>query len=632
MIGAKLGGVLEIAKETLERSFLTYAKIRVSGFSSGFLPSVLEMPRGSDFVMLGIFPLNDNRTSSSVASGRALGPTFRRGEVLRRSLVDLNAHYQPDLHGKGNGVLNEIDTVATSPESPAKTVGVALQRRVFEGEHSVAKQVGDVDETSLYLDKTASKRTCVVFSAISDSNRNNKWGQVAESKYLPYSTALSDRIEVREGWVTFDTSTRKKTSGLIEGCTKALGDSHPRQKVNRGQLFQAQSSSYAEKLTANHETSFLPVKNSFKLLSPSITCSIDPDLFPPLAGLGLAQVRSKSQLISEMDLILQSEGPLALGWVLDRPISPGLTKAAVAASNYHKTKPMSPGLCSKRAHSEPITNFNSSLKRSTNFKQLRPKKFNDFTKGKILRWKDFEFHENRKKEKNPVGARGNSHANEIGPGKKVLHVYSRKKNKKVPPKDDMMNQDSDFFGDLVLGSEQNFEGDSQLLGRPDDTSLSSSSDSEETYVSKKIPEKDLDFQLEGLSLLLGDSEPIGDFTQSTPAPDSNVMPGPSINSFNGNLPTPASKENIENGSGCLEKDFYSPNQLEHKGNMRMEWKNAQALLTQMGIQLIHDTKKTTTKGMINKARGKKANRELQNLSFNVNFVGSSSRRGFPTSP
>ena len=36
VIGSKLGGVLEIAKETLERSFLTYAKVRVAGFGNGF--------------------------------------------------------------------------------------------------------------------------------------------------------------------------------------------------------------------------------------------------------------------------------------------------------------------------------------------------------------------------------------------------------------------------------------------------------------------------------------------------------------------------------------------------------------------------------------------------------------------
>ena len=37
-IGAKLGGVMEIAKETIDRTFLTYAKIRVSGLKVDFYP------------------------------------------------------------------------------------------------------------------------------------------------------------------------------------------------------------------------------------------------------------------------------------------------------------------------------------------------------------------------------------------------------------------------------------------------------------------------------------------------------------------------------------------------------------------------------------------------------------------
>ena len=83
VIGAKLGGVLEIAKVTLDFSFLNYAKIRVKGFRNGFLPSVLEMPRGSDMVILGIFPLMERHSSPLVGTRRALGPAFRRGDAVR---------------------------------------------------------------------------------------------------------------------------------------------------------------------------------------------------------------------------------------------------------------------------------------------------------------------------------------------------------------------------------------------------------------------------------------------------------------------------------------------------------------------------------------------------------------------
>ena len=78
VIGAKLGGLVDIAKETLDRSFLTFAKIRVSGFNNGFLPSVLEMPWGSHYVMLGIFPLYDKWGPIPFGSGSSLGPAFRR--------------------------------------------------------------------------------------------------------------------------------------------------------------------------------------------------------------------------------------------------------------------------------------------------------------------------------------------------------------------------------------------------------------------------------------------------------------------------------------------------------------------------------------------------------------------------
>ena len=51
VIGAKVKGLLKIDKETIDFSFINYAKIRVKGFNTGFLPFVLEMPRGSDTVM-----------------------------------------------------------------------------------------------------------------------------------------------------------------------------------------------------------------------------------------------------------------------------------------------------------------------------------------------------------------------------------------------------------------------------------------------------------------------------------------------------------------------------------------------------------------------------------------------------
>ena len=131
VIGAKLGGLVDIAKETLDRSFLTFAKIRVSGFSNGFLPSVLEMPWGSHFVMLGIFPLNDKRGTIPFGSGTSLGPAFRRGEAMRRFIAD------PNIQSYGNRndacketVIGEV-AVPIGREAHVKTKVGPIQENVF---------------------------------------------------------------------------------------------------------------------------------------------------------------------------------------------------------------------------------------------------------------------------------------------------------------------------------------------------------------------------------------------------------------------------------------------------------------------------------------------------------------------
>ena len=80
--------------------FLILLKLEFKGFSNGFLPSVLEMPRGSDFVMLGIFPLMEKQPLSFTGSCRSLAPAFRRGVALRRSLQNLNIETRGILKGE----------------------------------------------------------------------------------------------------------------------------------------------------------------------------------------------------------------------------------------------------------------------------------------------------------------------------------------------------------------------------------------------------------------------------------------------------------------------------------------------------------------------------------------------------
>ena len=210
------------------------------------------------------------------------------------------------------------------------------------------------------------------------------------------------QIEGKDFSATSDTTDRATTAGLSKGrawVRKAgLGERNPEENYNRSHLYQTQTSTYAEKLTANKDTSILPLKNSFQPLFASTTCcSADPDLFSPLTGLGLEKWRSKGQPTKEVDNSLQYKGPSALVSLSDRFISPGPAKSDYEGPNYHKTKPMSTGLCSIRAHSKPTADFNCSLKGPRKMKQFRPKNYRDFTKGQIMRWEDFEYPGNLEK-------------------------------------------------------------------------------------------------------------------------------------------------------------------------------------------------------------------------------------------
>ena len=637
VIGTKLGGVLEIAEETLQRSFLTYAKIRVSGLSSGFLPSVLELPWGSDIVMLGIFPLIDGQPSYSVGSGRALGPAFRRGEVLRRSFAVLKSHPQEVLQGSVDGAFNNNATVAGCGELAATSSVAAIQKQYLQPVWVPKGRVGYEEGTALNKDKAAAKNLGKVISEGFDRSQKPKKVRLEEAEISPFTAAFSDRAEGKEVLAASDTPERAIMAGLLDGRASvrkiSLGESNYGEKYNRSHLFQAQTSTFAEKLTANKETSFLPLKNRFQPLFNSSTCSsVDPELFPPLTGLGLEKMSSKGQPMKGVNNRLQYLDPSALLPASDRLISPGHAFSDFEATIYHKTKATTTGLHSIRAHSEPTTGFNCLFKGTRKTKQFRPKNYRDFTKGQILSWEDFEYHGNweKKKEKKKGAVTKEKHS-----GISVLKVYSRNKKKKVPTKEAMLTQDDEFFEGCWVGSEQNLEGDSKQIDQVDDISLSSSSDSDETFLSDKISEKEDDKQLEGLSLLLDNSIPTEEFMQSEFLPESKIIPEPSDNSFKGDISPTTDKEVVENVSACLDKNAQPPNELDELGfkrNRSLDWKNAQVLLTQMGIQLIHDTKETKKGGIFNKTRGKKGSRELQNLRFNVNYEGSSSSKGISSSP
>ena len=134
-----------------------------------------------------------------------------------------------------------------------------------------------------------------------------------------------------------------------------------------------------------------------------------------------------------------------------------------------------------------------------------------------------------------------------------------------------------------------------------------------------------------MSLLLGEPEHSEEVSQLAIAKVDKFLPNSAVPPINGISPQPVGKDVVEKVSGCLDKVFHSPKESESKGNRRMEWEEAQVLLTQMGIQLIHDTKKYKEEGTTKMENRKKGYRELKNLRFNVNYEGSSCSRGFLTS-
>ena len=83
VIGAKLGGLIDVTMETTDLSFIKYAKLREKGLQNCFMLAVLELSRASDKAIIGIFPLDDNLCplSTSICSG--IGMDMRSAEQFR---------------------------------------------------------------------------------------------------------------------------------------------------------------------------------------------------------------------------------------------------------------------------------------------------------------------------------------------------------------------------------------------------------------------------------------------------------------------------------------------------------------------------------------------------------------------
>ena len=284
-----------------------------------------------------------------------------------------------------------------------------------------------------------------------------------------------------------------------------------------------------------------------------------------------------------------------------------------------------------RAHSEPgpqTVTFTGKLK------SVKPKSRGDFFRGPICSLKnsgDSNTTLNLKKSKvldskikNIVLGTQNLLEN------KPLKVYSRLRSGKIQFND--LKEDSkrvesvDEFEDMDLGIFR----DKPLLIRPDASSNSSSSDSEEVYFSDSVTNEDLDEHLQGISVLMGDSTPTmdsnhnlteqkdnGDLTQSTPKVDA--------------FSPMREEEGIKEG-GLIPSNEPSHENSKSLPGSAVEWKKVEAILSQMGLQIIPSSNKEFSEGSMAIASRKKGSRELQNLKFNVNYDRAGCNRGTQFSP
>ena len=61
VIGGACGGLLEVAEETMKRSYMGYAKIKIKGFESGFMNPIIEILCEGVKVCLGAFSIRGSQ-------------------------------------------------------------------------------------------------------------------------------------------------------------------------------------------------------------------------------------------------------------------------------------------------------------------------------------------------------------------------------------------------------------------------------------------------------------------------------------------------------------------------------------------------------------------------------------------
>ena len=83
----------------------------------------------------------------------------------------------------------------------------------------------------------------------------------------------------------------------------------------------------------------------------------------------------------------------------------------------------------------------------------------------------------------------------------------------------------------------------------------------------------------------------------------------------------------ERASDSLSGTVRSTQEIRTSENKMVEWKEVQALLSNLGIELIYRNSNTNLEEKTGSVKKKRGTRELQRLNFNVNYDRGSCSRG-----
>ena len=139
VIGEACGGLLEVAEETMKKSYLGYEKIRIKGFEAGWMNPVIEILCEGEKVSLGAFSIRGLK--GGVRGYRSPGVTIRmitrlyfedfttkRGVVIGPRVVEGMGNNEARVREKFAG-LTRKDKTASIPTN--NTVGHKAWRNQY---------------------------------------------------------------------------------------------------------------------------------------------------------------------------------------------------------------------------------------------------------------------------------------------------------------------------------------------------------------------------------------------------------------------------------------------------------------------------------------------------------------------